>query len=252
MYKDMPTPQLSLVIPCCNEAHTIRGFVESWESGLRQESISYEILLINDGSEDGSGRVLDTLRQESGSIRVIHQLKKGFEETIRRAFQICRGEYVLLMNTESRYEFSDFLRMWVERESRDLILGVRVHRLDSLKNRIFSYCLRFILNLLFSSKLKDANTPFRLFRRKTGLHLIQTRPTLKLSFNVVLALLLEATTSKRLLCINVPYRQNSIEGIPKPESSFGRAMGYLQELLSLYWEGLSPLPAYPLQLPLES
>ena len=70
-------PELSVVVPCFNESNLIEGVLRQWIEMLVGEQIDFEMVVVNDGSSDGTGRILDNLRGEFAQVRVIHQLNFG-------------------------------------------------------------------------------------------------------------------------------------------------------------------------------
>ncbi|MEZ4751713.1 MAG: glycosyltransferase family 2 protein [Bdellovibrionota bacterium] len=134
------------------------------------------LVIVNDGSNDGTGRSLDGLRREHSEIRVVHQLHIGHGRAVRRGYETARGRYVLQVDSSGRYDPSDFLRMWRTRDQFHLILGQRTHRLDSWPRRTANAGLRTVLRWLFGIRLSDPNVPFRLYSRVALISYLKTLP----------------------------------------------------------------------------
>src|SRR5439155_6811729 len=99
-------PELSLVIPCYNEADAIENVVRDWCVSLDElvGEGNYEILIVNDGSTDGTGRILDRIRRERKCLRVIHQLNLGHDVAARRGYDLARGRFVAQIDGNGRFE----------------------------------------------------------------------------------------------------------------------------------------------------
>src|SRR5262249_8248265 len=92
--------ELSVVMPCFNESPTIETTLREWESYFSELTPSFEIIVVNDGSKDGTGRILDRLRKEMKNLRVIHQLNLGHGRAARRGYEAARGKYVLELDCD--------------------------------------------------------------------------------------------------------------------------------------------------------
>src|SRR5262249_49409827 len=110
-------PELSIVIPCYNEADAIENVVRDWCTFLGElvGEVNYEILIVNDGSTDGTGRILDRIRKEQRCLRVIHQLNLGHDVAVRRGYDLARGRYVAQIDGNGRHEPTEFTAMWEKR-----------------------------------------------------------------------------------------------------------------------------------------
>jgi len=199
---------VSVVIPCYNEADGIEPLLREWNETLTAEISSFEIVVINDGSTDGTGRILDRLRKEMPHLRVTHQLNAGTSAAVRRGYEMAKGHYLLQVDATGRFEPSDFLRMWEVRHY-SLVLANRTHRLDSLTQRLTSLAFRKWTQILFGTPFHDPNVSFRLFRRDVASRYYSLLPVATESLNLGLGVLIyyhfpEATTE-----INVPFRRRT-------------------------------------------
>lgn len=199
-------PTLSVVMPCYNESAHLEATLKEWLGRLREEIPSFELVVINDGSTDGCGRLLDTLRKENRELRVIHQLNSGHGRAVRRGYELARGQFVLQVDPSGRFEIDDFLRMWAERAKYRLILGARTHRLDRWAKQIVPSSLRRAVRLLFHVSLRDPNTPFRLVRRDWLQEALAWLPQGGCGANLCLAALSAAEAPDEVLEIPVPFR----------------------------------------------
>lgn len=160
------TPQLSIVMPCFNEAEGIETRVLSWMRFAQESAANYEIVLINDGSSDGTGRILDKLRKEHKGLRTLHQLNGGHARAIRRGYELARGTYVLQVDSNGLYQPEDFVPFWEKRHLYELVLGYRTAWVEGGTRRFLLSAVRGWVRFLFGFRLRDPNVPFRLFRRE--------------------------------------------------------------------------------------
>ncbi len=193
-------------MPCYNESPHVEGIIRKWLALLQAEVKSFEFIVVNDGSSDGTGRILDNLRREIPEMRVIHQLHLGHPHAIRRGYESVRGRYTLQVDSNDRYDTADFLRMWEQRENYFLILGYRTHRLETWTRQFFSRAMQRSIRFLFGTELKDANVSFRLFHSHALKAYLPEIPAGHQGVNLQLSLLVFSYHPERFGEIAVPYR----------------------------------------------
>jgi glycosyltransferase involved in cell wall biosynthesis len=226
--------ELSVVIPCFNEAERLENLLREWAQALETETPSFEIIVINDGSTDGSGRILDRLRKEMKFLRVIHQLNAGHDRAVRRGYELARGRYVLQVDANGCYEPTDFARMWPLRLSHPLVIAHRTHRLERFPWPLFALILRKLIQWFFGVTLQDPNVPFRLFLKEAALPHLARLPGHLDSVNLWLAVLMMRENPTTVTEVAVPYRRRP--GAPshlRLGSLAGTSMHLFSELVSL-------------------
>lgn len=238
-----PIPvDLSVIMPCFNEAESIERVVREWKEVLDEEAIAHEIVIVNDGSTDGTGRLLDRIRRDTPGIKVIHQLNSGPARATRRGYELCRGRFVLHAEASGRYEPVDFLRLWERREESPFVMAHRTHRLDSWLRRLGSRILRWSLTKGFNLSLSDPNMPFRLVRRDLALAALKRVPTsargLNLWMNVILCQLIAGPVPE----VAVPFRKRISHRLRrKQETLLSQSLSTLRDLIAMkYGNGTQP------------
>jgi glycosyltransferase involved in cell wall biosynthesis len=196
--------EVSVVMPCFNESKHIESLLRAWSASLEQTVPSFEILVVNDGSKDGTGRILDRLRKEIKSLRVIHQLHLGSDSAARRGFGESRGKYILHLPANSHYEPSEFLTLWQEINHCHLVIARRIRRLDGILSEIASFCLGRFTSLIFGSKIKDPGAPFRLFQKEAVLPLLGRLGPNSSILNIAMSLLVEQDSPGFVKEVGVP------------------------------------------------
>jgi dolichol-phosphate mannosyltransferase len=242
----MESVELSVVIPCFNESDGIENLLREWDAALSETLASYEIIVVNDGSTDGTGRILDQLRKQFGNLRVIHQLNSGQSAAVRRGYEAARGVYVLQLDASGRYEPADFLQLWEKRAHFDLILAQRTHRLDAPIRRLGSNILRLFVRVLFGMRLQDPNVPFRLFRREIASHYFAQVKPHAISTHLAMGLLIYQNAPKRTAEVLVPYRRrpHGVSHLSVLSASL-LAIPLATELFKMRLRQISPLHASP-------
>lgn len=240
-------PELTVILPCYNEAESVEGVLQDWVTCLEHRIGNFEVVAINDGSNDGTGRVLDNLRKQTKGLRVIHQLNLGTSAAVKRGIEESRGNYVVVIDGEGRYEPGDFFRMWDQRLGRLLVLGTRSHRLERFTHRALTKIQTLLIGWFFGLKLKDISTPFRLIKRSEAVAALTAVPIAHVPVALAVPLYIGvAGRSTDILEVPVPHH---------PRQNLARQRGVLRLLwrglvtfrgLFLYWLERPRLPMIPL------
>lgn len=114
--------ELSIVIPCLNEADTIRICLEKAMDSIRRAGIDAEVIVADNGSSDASIEIAESL-----GARVIRVKKKGYGNALMGGIEAARGKYIIMGDADDSYDFRDVPR-FVEklREGFDLVQGCRL------------------------------------------------------------------------------------------------------------------------------
>jgi dolichol-phosphate mannosyltransferase len=160
------TPRLSVIMPVYNEEGAIVSAVDEVQRhvlGLIPES---ELVVVDDGSRDATGRLLDDAAAKDARIKIIHQPNGGHGAALLTGLNAARGEYIFLIDSDRQIPLDDFKAAWTEMlAGRDAVFGVRRRRYDPVLRLYLSRLIRHSVNVLFRVQLSDANAPYKLFRR---------------------------------------------------------------------------------------
>src|SRR5215470_7690761 len=96
----MSEPELSIVMPCLNEADTIAACVEKSMRALREYDIDGEVVVADNGSTDGSPLIAEKL-----GARVVHVDAKGYGNALMGGISASRGRYIIMGDADDSYDF---------------------------------------------------------------------------------------------------------------------------------------------------
>lgn len=160
------SPRLSVIMPVYNEEGAIVSAVaevQQYVLGLIPES---ELVVVDDGSRDATGRLLDDAAATDARIKVIHQPNGGHGAALLAGLNAARGEFIFLIDSDRQIPLDDFKAAWAEvLAGRDAVFGIRRRRYDPVLRLYLSRLIRHSVNVLFRVQLTDANAPYKLFRR---------------------------------------------------------------------------------------
>ncbi|MBI4708389.1 MAG: glycosyltransferase family 2 protein [Candidatus Omnitrophica bacterium] len=167
----MNTPLLSVIVPVFNEAKTIRVILERISA---VEGIEKEIIVVDDGSTDGTDRLLKDLSNKS--VRIIyHSSQRGKGAAFLTGLDNAQGELVIIQDADFEYDPNDFSKLIqaYKQQNADLVFGARfINGHDGLfLHRLGNKVLTMVLNVLFGSKLNDYATCYKLASRSTFIEL---------------------------------------------------------------------------------
>lgn len=165
--------ELSIVMPCLNEAETLKTCIDKAMKYLKENNIKGEVVIGDNGSTDGS----QTIAIQAGA-RVIDVPRKGYGSALMAAIEASYGKYVIMGDSDDSYDFSR-LGLFVEklREGYDLVMGNRFKggvakgAMPFLHRYLGNPVLSFIGRLFFGSKARDFHCGLRGFRQDIVSHL---------------------------------------------------------------------------------
>jgi glycosyltransferase involved in cell wall biosynthesis len=160
-------PEISVVLPCLNEAETVSICVRKAMAALRENGIQGEVIVADNGSTDGSQEIA---RREGA--RVVRVESKGYGSALRNGIQAAGGKYVLMADSDDSYDLSH-IPIFLEklREGADLVMGNRF--LGGIKKNAMPFLHRYLGNpvltwigrLFFRSDCGDFHCGMRAFRK---------------------------------------------------------------------------------------
>ena len=117
-------PTVSVLMPCLNEAETLRACIEKARLGIERSSVRGEILVADNGSKDDSVHIAEKL-----GARVVHVKEKGYGNALRSGIQAAAGKWIIMGDADESYDFSETDRFVKKfQEGFELVAGCRLPR----------------------------------------------------------------------------------------------------------------------------
>jgi glycosyltransferase involved in cell wall biosynthesis len=118
----LPGLELSVVMPCLNEAETLGACIRKATQALDESGIAGEIIVADNGSTDGSQQIAESL-----GARVVPVPARGYGAALMGGIEAARGRYILMGDADDSYDFSELPKFVVKlREGYDLVQGCRL------------------------------------------------------------------------------------------------------------------------------
>lgn len=180
--------ELVLVMPVYNEEACIADVVRSWRDQFDRLGIDYRMIVLNDGSRDGTAAALEGVAEEN-RVDVINKPNSGHGPTILVGYHqgVQLGEWVFQCDSDDEMKPDSFSALWERRGDYDALFGVRTGREQNRGRKVISACSRLVVRVLFGGGVEDVNTPYRLMRAHLLEKIIVQIPTDTFAPNVIIS-----------------------------------------------------------------
>lgn len=157
---------ITAFFPAYNDAATIGTLVEYTDRILSQVARDYEIVVVNDGSGDGTAEALADAQQRVPRLRVLsHTTNSGYGGALRAGFAAATKEFIFYTDGDGQYDPTELLSLLGLAEEADLVNGYKIRRGDGLYRAALGHAYRLATRLLFGLRIRDVDCDFRLMRR---------------------------------------------------------------------------------------
>ena len=168
MLTAQPNTSLSVVIPAYNEESYIETCVDSLEAVLNATVSDFEVIVVNDGSQDKTAEILGRLqRSRPYLIAVHHEHNQGLGRALRSGFERCRKYVMLYSDADLPFDFAEIARALhvMEIKNADVVAGFRHDRTnEGLRRIVYSFAYNWLIRVLFGLRIRDVNFSFKLVR----------------------------------------------------------------------------------------
>ena len=223
---------VSAIFPCYNDEHTIGGLVDDVYEVLAPLVETVEVIVVNDGSTDGSSGVLDRLAGERPWLTVVHhECNGGYGRALLTGFANATLDWIFYTDGDAQYDARQAATLIPLAADVDVVQGYKIGRGDPWYRKLIGRVYHHVVRALFGLHVRDTDCDFRLFRR----HLVTDVP-------------LESTSG--VVCVEMMYRfeRAGARFVETPVHHYFRPHGRSQffrlpaiassarQLLSLWWK----------------
>lgn len=160
--------KLSVIIPVYNEVESIQTIVQR----VQATKLVHEIILVDDGSKDGTRDILKTLEGKKGVRVILHEKNQGKGAAVRTGMAAAQGDVLLIQDADLEYDPRDYPELLkpIEEGLADVVYGSRflgrAHRVTMFWHMVANKSLTLMTNMLYDTILTDMETGYKVFRKE--------------------------------------------------------------------------------------
>jgi glycosyltransferase involved in cell wall biosynthesis len=161
------SPSLSIFFPAYNDAGTIASLALIAHMTARSLTDDYEVIVVDDGSPDHTGELLDEMAVHFPWLKVVHHEKnRGYGGALRTGFSTASKELVFYTDGDAQYDPRELVKLYEAfSPDVDFVNGYKIDRHDPLHRKIIGRVYHTFVKLMFGLHLRDVDCDFRLMRR---------------------------------------------------------------------------------------
>ncbi|MEK7616313.1 MAG: glycosyltransferase family 2 protein [Patescibacteria group bacterium] len=157
---------ISFFCPAYHDSGNLPKLIPEVVTFLSSVTDVFEVIIVEDGSPDDTGRVADDLARQYSQVRVIHHPKNlGYGAALRSGFQAARYDFIMYTDGDRQYDVNEFKPYLSLLAKYDVISGYAISKNVSLRRRLQSWTYNVLLLALFWVWYRDANCSMKVYRR---------------------------------------------------------------------------------------
>jgi glycosyltransferase involved in cell wall biosynthesis len=176
---EAPSPErlarLSLFYPLYNEEGNVGEAARRALTLLPRYAEIFEVILVDDGSRDGTAAIADRLAAGDPRIRVVrHPINRGYGAALRSGIAAARYEWVFYTDGDNQFDLDEIRLLLPLAREHEIVSAYRIRRCDPFHRRVNEAVFNAAIRLLFGLRLRDVDCAFKLYRASifTSLELI--------------------------------------------------------------------------------
>ncbi len=152
-------PEITIGIPAYNEVECLESVVRHTREVLLKLSESFEILLVDDGSTDGTAALADRLAAQWSELRVIHHPENlSFSGVMRTIYRSVRGRWLFLIPADGQVDVAEIAAFLPHRAQADVVLGYRLTKPDAWHRRVNHVLFWLLTRMLFGFRFREISS----------------------------------------------------------------------------------------------
>jgi glycosyltransferase involved in cell wall biosynthesis len=159
---------VSVFFPAFNDEGSIASLIHEALNVAARITSDYEVIVVNDGSSDGTAAVLDDLASKEPRLQVIHHPhNRGYGGALRSGFENVTKDLIFYTDGDGQYdvrEIANLLPLMIE--DVDIVTGYKIRRSDNRRRIVLGAIYKFLARRMFGLPIRDVDCDFRLIRRE--------------------------------------------------------------------------------------
>lgn len=158
---------ISVFLPFYNEEELVEEVSKEVLDYLEQDDRDFELLLINDGSEDATGPKIDQFADQNSNTRAIHHFEnKGYGRALATGFEKSENDIIFYMDGDGQFSIEEIEKFLSEIPDFDLVIGYRKERDDSFTRKITSEVFNSLVRFLLPLNFKDIDCGSKMLKKE--------------------------------------------------------------------------------------
>ena len=157
---------VSMCLPAFNEEDNIKKAIDDSIPVLNAISDDWEIVVVDDGSEDGTNKITKEIIELNKRVRLVqHDKNRGYGQALITSFAACRKKWIWLSAADNQFSPDEILKMAPFIKDYDVVVGFRYNRADPPYRRLYAKLYNGLIKSVLGLKIKDINCGFKLIKR---------------------------------------------------------------------------------------
>ena len=166
-YKIKNPKSISIMFPLYKDKRTVKSMILKSLKILKKTKKKFEIVIVDDGCPENSGKIAQKLSKNNPKIRVyFHKKNLGYGAAVKTGLKNCRHDCIFATDGDDEYDVGDLPRMLKAFYKSDLVITYRYKKKYKTTRIIISWIYNIILRLLFKTNFRDISTGSRLISKK--------------------------------------------------------------------------------------
>ncbi len=158
---------ISVFFPCYNEQENITRTVERATAVLEGINADFEIIIIDDGSSDATGKIAEEIAARDTRVRVVHHgTNQGYGAALRSGFKAAEKKLVFYTDGDGQFDIGEMPALLPLMQRYDIVSCYRLNRQDNMLRKINGWCWTRLVCLLFGMRIRDIDCAFKLYKRE--------------------------------------------------------------------------------------
>ena len=158
---------ISVAMPAYNEAKNIEAMVTDVIQVMNALTDDYEVIVVDDGSRDGTGQVVRALEKKHLQVRLVsHEVNQGYGAAVFSGLTSASRELVFFTDSDRQFDLHEIEKLLDHIDEADLVVGYRAPRRDPFMRRFNGWGWSALVTLLFGYAARDIDCAFKLMRRE--------------------------------------------------------------------------------------
>ena len=155
---------VSVILPAYNEEAVIASTVADVLETLATWTLDFEVIVVNDGSHDRTGTILESIAAAYPRVRVLHHgVNQGYGAALASGFEASTKDLAFFMDADGQFDIRDLERFFPLLQEYDAVLGYRIKRQDTWMRRLNAWGWKVLVGMVFGMHVRDVDCAFKLY-----------------------------------------------------------------------------------------